>query len=315
MNEHEPVAGPKPPSSIKELINGHMLKNFEDALRVSGKKHATIASYLSDVKAFFAYLELSGYQAKEVNHDAIAAYLKSLQHESAVKQNSLRRKTIAIKQFFRLVSYHSDETALLRKETIADRTPIPKRLESPLTPWSADNVAALLNATNQSFSLKALRDKLLLCLLAYEGLKVSEVIGLQWSDFLVGKNMATLRVGGERARVLTLSAASTQAMAAYKDILLQHVHLTGYPFILVGFHGKVQTRVTTKLTRHGVKFVLYELASVAGLERLHAEDLRHYAIQTWLEKGLAPELIMQYLGLRRLGNITKHRAQKGLHKS
>ena len=60
------------------------------------------------------------------------------------------------------------------------------------------------------------------------------------------------------------------------------------------------------MTRHGLKFILYEWGEKAGTKHLNTELLRHFAVTHLLREGRSPEEIMQHLGLRRMGNIAKH---------
>ena len=62
------------------------------------------------------------------------------------------------------------------------------------------------------------------------------------------------------------------------------------------------------MTRHGLKFVMYELGDKIGVSALNSELLRHHAIRHQLALGKTPEELMGHLGLRRLGNIARHNA-------
>jgi hypothetical protein len=63
------------------------------------------------------------------------------------------------------------------------------------------------------------------------------------------------------------------------------------------------------MTRHGLKFILYELGDKAGLAKLNTEQLRHFAVSYLIAEGRTAEEIMLHLGLRRLGNVAKHLAR------
>jgi hypothetical protein len=62
------------------------------------------------------------------------------------------------------------------------------------------------------------------------------------------------------------------------------------------------------MTRHGLKFIVYELGDKVGAKSLNTEQLRHFAVTHLISQGMAPDEIMAHLGLRRLGNIAKHLA-------
>ncbi len=81
-------------------------------------------------------------------------------------------------------------------------------------------------------------------------------------------------------------------------------------WLFVSFKGKDGSLVLPKMTRHGLKFLLYELGERFHVPHMNTENLRHYAIEHLLANGWEAEQIMQHLGLRRLGNIAKHIARR-----
>ncbi|MCX6124337.1 MAG: hypothetical protein NTV34_06250, partial [Proteobacteria bacterium] len=76
--------------------------------------------------------------------------------------------------------------------------------------------------------------------------------------------------------------------------------------IMIGFKGSEACYLLPDLTRHGVKFALYELGNLAAIPHLNTEDLRHYAMGHKVRLGFTPEMLMNHLGLRTPGKTSRH---------
>jgi integrase/recombinase XerD len=240
-------------------------------------------------------------------------YQRELQFERNEKPNSIRRSTIGIRQFFRF---------LLSEKVIAstpfDQVAIPPRQEDLPPMLQAEEVDMLLTlAQERSQSPKAERDIALCALLAYEGVKASELTRLKWSDYLAHPSLASLRLESaspqRTSRVITLQRVTAFHLSRY----LQAFSAWEHPFresprnvnmMFIGFKGRYHLTPLPYLSRHGLKFMLYELGEKLSLPTLNTEHLRHFAINFLLTQGNSSEQIMQHLGLRRLGNISRYRA-------
>ena len=81
--------------------------------------------------------------------------------------------------------------------------------------------------------------------------------------------------------------------------------------MFIAFKGRDASFPLPNMTRHGLKFIIYELGEKIGMASLNTEQLRHFAVSHLISLGYAPDQIMAHLGLRRLGNIAKHLAAAG----
>ncbi len=70
-----------------------------------------------------------------------------------------------------------------------------------------------------------------------------------------------------------------------------------------------------KLSRHGLKFLLYELGEETGIKGLNSEILRHFAVYFLLAKGLEIEEVMNRFGLKRPGIILGHARRMKVNES
>lgn len=287
-----------------QLKKDHV-NEFKFSLERKGMLLATVECYVRDVSAFMHWLSKSrGHFGFEGVID-VEAYLKFLAENQKDSTNSIRRKLISLKQFFRFVFNN-----IVGTSSMIDEIPIPARDESLPDTLDHTQIELLVNATSETNSkFKSLRDKALLSLLAFEGLKANEIINLKWSDFLkASTKSATLKVTGSKPRLITLHPDVANNLVTYKehmadsfkDILKKNISMFN------GIKGRSGMPAESPISRHGIKFMLYELGESIEVKKLNTELLRHYAINFHLENGKSPEEVMDHFGLKQLGNIGKH---------
>lgn len=284
-----------------------LLEEFGRYLREHGKQPATINSYLQDAKSFLRYLQASQLSWQQVEPQTLLYFQEHLQAQHG-KANSIRRMVIGIRQYFRFLAHQNNWPS-----SPLDTLPLPQRQDDLASVLDAEVIERLIQAAAQgAMALKAARDAAIIPLLAYEGLKVTELIQLRWSDFIVADGLGSLRIAGPRGRVLLLRPESSQRLSLYQSCLHSTLpyasHAELYQRMFLSFKGRENLRPMPRISRHGLKFMLYDLGSSVGLTHLHSESLRHFAIHLHLSLGRTPEEIMQHFGLRRVGNIGKHLA-------
>lgn len=271
---------------------------FQSTLVAKGKQKATIASYGSDVKAFFIYLDALKMSLQEVDLALVRTYLHHLQFDQRLRGNSLRRKIISLKLFFRTLM----DKGLIRFNPL-ESLPIPEREELSILTKPLEKIIQVLEHPPKASKLKDSRDLAILSLLCLEGIKVSELIQIQRSDLLLAAKESTLLIGGERRRILTLNLLTRNHLAAYLD------HWDAIPApknLIVGFKGREASLILPSVSRHGIKHMLYEWGKKLQIHHLNSEQARHLAIDFQVQMGKSPESIMAHFGLRSLGNIKKH---------
>ena len=283
-----------------------ILDGFKKDLTNHRKQPATIHSYITDGDEFFSFLEKNHIPFQEVDTEVVSSFQAHLSHSCKDSQNSIRRKIISIRQLYRFMqkSYPLHHSAL-------DNYPIPARKEIHTAPLSSNELKKLFAIiTNSNFPTKSKRDAAILSLLAEEGLKSSELINLKWHNFLYLKGQGSLKVTGAKKRFIEISNNSTNSIKKYLN------HLKSDPLLLpfcknnqkmfISFKGKSSISPIPSLTRHGLKFMLYELGSHLSKPKLNGEILRHHAICHQLSLGKSTEEVMKHLGLKRIGNINQH---------
>ena len=290
-------------------LDYQMVERFADSLRSRGKQPATIESYCRDAQRFLDYLGRYDLPPSAVEPSTLMGYQDFLRSDLEERDNSVRRTVIGIRQFFRFLS---ESRAI--SSTPFDSVPIPMRDEALGKGLSTEQITTLIQiAQSGRPACKAARDGAIVSLLAYEGVKANELINLRWVDLITEGDTARLHIGGSRARSIRLSDATLSLLLAYRS---QYLNIRHHAIvqatdkrIFVSFKGRDASSPLPVMTRHGLKFILYELGDKLPLAKLNTEQLRHYAVSYLIGLGRAPDEIMAHLGLRRLGNIAKHLAQ------
>ena len=275
------------------------LSGFQDHLKKQGKTPKTIECYYLDSKLFLEWLQKNNTSCRQITPETLIAYQEDLALKDAT-ENSIRRKAISIRQFFR---YLCKTKVIL--DSPFDLIPIPERNDALPPQPDEDVVKIILQSFSKPKNRKESRDLAIMTLLGLEGIKASEIIEIKKKHFNQVAKMSTLRIPGPKPRTIRLNPKTDKALTSYISQSLENKSNQS-EYLFQGFKGKECAITLPKLTRHGLKFALYEIGQQAGVEKLNAEKLRHHAIIHLLRSGTSMEAIMAHLGLKRPGNIAKH---------
>lgn len=202
------------PSHLDTLLDRYMT-----FLRVEKNVSAhTLRNYLSDLMQFFAFIEQSHAQAetqpivvRQIDHHRIHAYLSMLHRRN--KKSSIGRKLASIKSFFRFLLREGE---LERDPTALIGTP---KKEQPLpTHLPVDDMFRLLETPANDVP-SGVRDRAILEVLYSCGIRVSELVGLNWEH--IDANLEVIRVlgKGNNERIVPIGSKALEALARYRQIL------------------------------------------------------------------------------------------------
>ena len=293
-----------------------LVSQFKKYLSTSGRGLSTVNSYGTDIKSFVAYLFEQNVQFDKVELLHLSSFIEQLRDKEHGSPNSIRRKIISIRQFYK---YLFESQQLPSNPFVESIIPEREEILPPLL--TEKQLKKILEACAQQNSpLKKTRDLAILHLLSLEGIKVSELISLRWVDFLGSEQGDfSLRIKGEKDRTILLNKKSGKSLKDYEKILLEteQEHLTPSKLtnIFFAFKGRELSLQLEQITRHGLKFLLYEIGAKVGIKKLNTELLRHYAIHHLLETFGDLTAVQNHLGLKRAGNILKHLAKQKKEKN
>jgi site-specific recombinase XerD len=143
------------------------------------------------------------------------------------------------------------------------------------------------------------RDRLLLALLAYGGLRRSELLGLDWDDVDLERRLIRVRrAKGGRQRVVPIHPA---LVALFVDYLATRLPLTERA-LFTGVHGKRLSETIMAMT-----FRRYAAAAgVTARKRVTPHTLRHVFASELLSAGANLRQIQELLGHKHLDSTQRY---------
>lgn len=243
-----------------------VLRNEEDLSTV------TIRNYLSDLRQFIAWCELTWTRGREeeqcfnpaaVTTPTITDYRAYVQHTIRLKPASINRSLISLKRYFALLS----ETGQIKR----DPAKVVKLVEQELSPprhLSDQEEQALVAAVTETGSL---RDRTIIILMLHTGLRAREVCTLTHSQVKLGKRSGVLQILGKRNkyREIPLNATARVALEDYDPALRKQVSSSDpTPLFL-------SEKTHRRLTERGLGYLVKKYAEQAKVQDISPHDLRH----------------------------------------
>ncbi|MEC9367453.1 MAG: site-specific tyrosine recombinase XerD [Pseudomonadota bacterium] len=274
--------------------DGHAGLFLEMLSAERGAAANTLEAYSRDLSDFLAWLGRRKRKAVNARAEDLSDYLESLA-SSGLAASSRARKLSALRQFFRFLfaeDYRKDDPSASIEGPKRGR-PLPKVL-------GIDEVDALLAAAAQAAAngdagqrLRGLRLHCLIELLYATGLRVSELVSLPSTVAHSDDRVITVKGKGGRERIVPLSRAAREALAAYTAELARIAPaLARSPWLFPSAAGQGH------LTRQRFAQELKSAAAQADIDpaRLSPHVLRHAFASHLLERGAELRAVQQLLG-------------------
>ena len=266
-----------------------------------GLAELTCKAYRRDVRACIAFLRSLGIEHLEAV--SVAHLRRFLTEEAGTRPapGSRARVVVAVRQFFR---FCVENEYLLRSPAATLRTP--KKREALPDVLDASELRRLLqmptaeNVWQRRFSGKVERDRLLLALLAYGGLRRAELLGLDIDDVNLDTMLLRVRrAKGGRHRTIPIHPALMPLFDAYIAI---RVPIGTERALFVGAHGRrlSATVLSTTFRRYA------HAAGVTDRKRVTPHTLRHVFATELLAAGANLRQIQDLLGHRHLDSTQRY---------
>jgi len=264
----------------------------------------TLRNYLSDLAQFQSFLverELAQdsdgvVDVGKIDIHVVRAYLASLAQDR--KKSSIGRKLAALKGFFRyLVTVKRlEKDPLVLINSPKQEKPLPKFL-------TVDDAFHLLDAIKLDSGLD-LRDRAVLEVFYSTGIRVSELVGLDWADIDVQLGIVRVVGKGAKERIVPIGAVALKALEPYAEsVRLQwQVACRGETPVFLNHRGR---RITTR----SVARIVEKHLKLAGIDiKMGPHGLRH-SFATHLLNGGADLRVIQEL----LGHVSLSTTQRYTH--
>ncbi len=247
------------------------LTHYEQRLRVEEDLSiVTIRNYLSDLRQFVAWCELTWQSGREettsftpeaVSTPTLIDYRMYLQLRLHLKPNSVNRSLISLKRYFAWLvatgqlSYDPARVVKLVGEEVTPPRHLDDQEEQAL-------VAAVTEAGNA-------RDRAIIVFMLHTGLRAQEVCTLTRAHVRLGNRSGTLVVCGKRNkyREIPLNATARAALLAY-DPSLRRPSQDSTPLFL-------SEKKHAQLTERGLGYLIHKYAKSANVRDVSPHDLRH----------------------------------------
>lgn len=257
------------------------IKFFRDFL-LHEKRYSihTADSYCLDIELMQRYFSELDLDITELDKDDLKDYLGAIYTE--VKASSLRRKIVAIRQFY----------LLLHKRKIIEDNPAltltgPKKDEVLPRALRREEMAKLIEY-NYPQNLKGLRDRAIIEMLYSSGVRVGELVSIKIKDLDFKEKTVYILGKGKKARLLPVTS---QALDSIENYLLKRPGgKEKESIIFCNLKGE-------PLTERGVQYIIDNLAKNCGIYRkITPHMLRHSFATHFLENGMNLRYIQNLLG-------------------
>jgi integrase/recombinase XerC len=277
------------------------LADFLDYCRVERRlAPLTCSAYERDVGTCIAFLEREGIVT--VNEVRPLHLRRFLAQESVRRPapSSQARTVAALKCFFRFLE---ENEQIERDPARVLRTP--KKSEALPDVLDRRELARLLDAAGRddvwkrNHDGKRERDRLLLALFAYAGLRRSELLGLDWHDVDLEQRLVRVRrAKGGRQRIVPIHPALEPLFVDYLRVRAGDPE----PALFVGVQGKrlSQTILTQTFLRYA------RAAGVTERKRVTPHTLRHVFASELLRAGANLRQIQELLGHKHLDSTQRY---------
>lgn len=259
----------------------------------------TCRAYERDVGACLAFLREAGFASwSDVRPPDLREFLAH-EAERRPAASSQARTVAALKGFFRfcLESEWLDRDPALVLRTpkkrealpdVLDRAELKRLMRAPdLAVWDREHHG------------KRERDRLLLALFAYAGLRRSELLGLDWDDVDLHRGLLRVRhAKGGHQRVVPIHPALGPLFADYLSVRQPIVEQA----LFIGVQGRRLSE--TKLSQLFRRYV--DAAGVNKRKRVTPHTLRHVFASELLHAGANLRQIQELLGHRHLDSTQRY---------
>lgn len=267
-------------SELALSVNSHVDRFLRFLEAEKNASPHTIKNYRSDLIEFFRFLGKNS--PSDVNYLAIRRFLAHLKEKDFLRA-TVSRKLACLKSFFKYLTREHLVTA-----NPASGIATPKRERRLPSFLETKEVEHLLEATKgDSWEIK--RDRAILELLYSSGIRVSELVGLDWNDVDLLSGLIKVRGKGKKERIVPIGSCASDAIKGYMSVTTVDSEIRSFPLFL--------NRSKTRLTDRSVRRIILKCAKRAALKKgISPHTLRHTFATHLLDRGADLRSVQELLG-------------------
>ncbi len=280
---------------------------FERYLEIErGASQHTITSYLNDLRQFCDFLRESGLcvrdsdsdiDIKQIDNVIIRTFLGYL-HKKKMRSGSMARKLATLRTFFKFLCR---EGYIEKNYAKVVATPkVEKRIPSFLP---VDEIFQLLEIPDQRTFL-GMRDRAILEIFYATGIRVSELVSLNYDDVNQEVRFIKVKGKGNKERIVPFGKKAAKALKGYLEKLKEIKRIKHWD---IDQNGIFLNRNGGRLTVRGVrKIVDKHVRKSAIVRRISPHSLRHTLATHLLDGGADLRVIQELLGHVSLSTTQKY---------
>ena len=262
-----------------------------------GYSKNTVEAYCSDLGQFFIFLKKP---LDEADEEDIKRFISKNTKKN--DPTTVSRKLSAIKTFYKYLALNGK----VKKMPSAMLPSAKKAFKLPQT-LQVEQVRTLMESV-KGIKPADFRDKAILEIMYGAGLRISELVSLNYEDVDAEDTSVRVFGKGSKERIVPLGTEALRAVADYKAKGWIKLVKNDRNALFLSQRGK-------RLTRQSIWLVIKKYANVVGIE-MHPHALRHSFATHLLENGADLRSVQQLLGHSSISTtqIYTHLSQKHLQK-
>lgn len=245
----------------------------------------TLDSYKRDISQYISFLDERNIDdIRYTNKTTIITYLLYMQ-KNGKATSTISRNLASIRSFYQFLL---NEKYIDRDPTINLESPkSEKKLPSVLT---LNEVELLLTQPNEG-NEKGIRDKAMLELLYATGIRVSELVSLNYCDLNLDMGYIKCKNSGTKERIIPIGSMARKAVERFiKECRFSLVRDESEQALFVNYHG-------TRLTRQGFWKIIKMYTQKAKIgKKITPHTLRHSFATHLLQNGADLRSVQEMLG-------------------
>jgi integrase/recombinase XerD len=274
------------------------IEKFEQWLFAEGKAPKTIESYVNDVKGFQSYLQEKLKDMPVLSRFSFVKYKEHLMKEGYAV-STINKKINSLKvynDFLRTEGIVSESFIQLKR----DRIKIADGSEESVDALTEEQVEKLLFYVEDRRKV-TLRNKLIVYLLLYTGVRVSELVGIQIADIdFLNSTLKVTGKGGKR-REIGLRQDVLHLIRQYMKEERSESVFRDSPYLLL-------SQRAGKMHRDAVRGWLVKISKELGF-KLHPHLFRHTFCTRLLKKGVDLTTVSKLAGHSTVNMTAKYYIQ------
>lgn len=268
------------------MKNSKLIGEFQEYLLAIYQSENTFQAYLSDVKQYLSFIEMSGVELFDVQQDMAKQYLYVL-FQKDYSTVTICRKLSSIRTFYDFLIFRK-----YLEYSVFAFIKFPKNNKQLPSFLYEQEIDLLIDSidTNDDFGK---RDIALFELLFASGIRVAELCAIKVTDIDFSLNSVKVIGKGNRERMVFFNNRTSKALSQYLIEVrpfFQTKSFTLTDILFLNHRGE-------PLTTRGVRYLLDKRTFQSPItQKLHPHMLRHSFATMMLDNGANIRLIQELLG-------------------